>query len=301
MNLGVQYYRAPFPEQKHWEGDLKQIRDSGFDTVQLWVLWAWVESRPGHFDFEDYDRLTALADKNGLKVIISTIAEIHPYWIHRAVPGSEMINHLGHQVISSNRAECNFGMTPGGCTDHPGVWEHMAAFLNVTVARYRGLSVLSGWDAWNELRWNVHSDGRVCFCVPHPLGLPSLARCKIRRTRRPQPGLETPLRPVGRSDARQDADPALHRDDGLGAFPHLAREPTRAAAVSTHQGARSTPAGDGARSRARAPTPEDGNIAPPWTAATIGSTRTNSMGWVAPASRNGKGSTRRNLPCASSS
>jgi hypothetical protein len=66
MNLGVQYYRAPFPEQKYWEDDFKRIRDSGLNTVQLWVLWAWVESKPGQFVYDDYDKLMELADRNGL-------------------------------------------------------------------------------------------------------------------------------------------------------------------------------------------------------------------------------------------
>jgi len=168
MNLGVQYYRAPFPEQKYWEDDFKRIKDCGLNTVQLWVLWAWVEAKPGQFVFEDYDRLMELAEKNRLGVILSTIAEIQPYWIHREAPGSEMIDHMGHKVISSNRVECHFGLTPGGCTDHPGVWERMGQFLTQTVERYGKSSALRGWDAWNELRWNVHAEARVCYC-PHTL------------------------------------------------------------------------------------------------------------------------------------
>jgi beta-galactosidase len=35
MNLGVQYYCAPFPEQKYWDDDFKKIRDSELNTVQL--------------------------------------------------------------------------------------------------------------------------------------------------------------------------------------------------------------------------------------------------------------------------
>ena len=165
MNLGVQYYRAPFPEHKYWEDDFKRIKDSGLNTVQLWVLWAWVEAKPDQFAFEDYDRLMELADKNGLGVILSTIAEIQPYWIHREAAGSEMIDHLGRKVISSNREECHFGLTPGGCTDHPGVWERMERFLTRTVDRYGGSPALRGWDAWNELRWNVQADARVCYCA----------------------------------------------------------------------------------------------------------------------------------------
>jgi len=192
MNLGVQYYRAPFPNERYWEDDFARIRESGLNTVQLWVLWSWVEARPGEFQFDDYDRLVELAEKNALGVILSTIAEVQPCWIHREVPDSEMIDHLGRKVVSSNRCECHFGITPGGCTDHPGVRERMSAFLRTVVERYRTSPVLRGWDAWNELRWNVHSDGLVCFC-PHTLrafrdwlsdrygGLDGLNRAWIRR------------------------------------------------------------------------------------------------------------------------
>ncbi|MDP6381154.1 MAG: beta-galactosidase, partial [Phycisphaerae bacterium] len=164
MNLGTQYYRAPFPESKYWEDDFKRMRDSGLNTVQLWVLWAWVESTPGEFRFDDYDRLVELAGANDLQVVLSTIAEIHPYWIHREVPGSEMITSMGQKVVSSNRVEVHFGLTPGGCSDHPGVWERMANFISVVAERYKNAPNLHGWDAWNELRWNVHSDGLVCYC-----------------------------------------------------------------------------------------------------------------------------------------
>lgn len=168
MNLGVQYYRPPFPSRKHWVSDFRRIRDSGLNTVQLWVIWAWVEAKPGEFNFDDYDRLVELAEANGLGIVLSTIAEVQPHWIHKAAPGSEMITSMGQKVISSNRCECHFGITPGGCTDHPIVWERMAGFLETTVKRYRSARALRGWDAWNELRWNVQADGLVCFC-PHTL------------------------------------------------------------------------------------------------------------------------------------
>lgn len=166
MNIGVQYYRAPFPEQEYWEDDFKRIRASGLNTVQLWVLWAWVESRPGHFDFSDYDRLVEIAAKNDLQVVLSSIAEIQPQWIFREVPGCEMLNRAGQKVVSTLRCECNFGLTPGGCTDHPGLRERMKAFLETLGRHYADCPNLHGWDLWNELRWGEHADEPVCFC-PH--------------------------------------------------------------------------------------------------------------------------------------
>ena len=166
IHLGVQYYRPPFPDSRYWEADMAQMADSGLNTVQLWVVWSWVEPSPGEFLFDDYDRLIELASKQGLNVVLSTIAAVHPYWIHREVPGSEMVDNMGHKVVSSNRREIHFGLTPGGCFDHPGVWTRMQGFLEQVVTRYRSAANLSGWDAWNELRWNVQADGLVCYC-PH--------------------------------------------------------------------------------------------------------------------------------------
>lgn len=168
MNVGVQYYRAPFPEMEYWEQDFKNIRNAGLNTVQLWVLWGWVESTPGKFDFSDYDRLVELADKNHLQLVLSSIAEIQPLWIFREVPGCEMIDRFGKKVISTMRHECNFGLTPGGCTDHPGVQERMKLFLETLGRHYADCPNLHGWDLWNELRWNIQADELVCFC-PHTI------------------------------------------------------------------------------------------------------------------------------------
>lgn len=132
--------------------------------MQLWAVWGWIEPSPDEFVFDDYDRLMELASKNHLHVILSSIAAVQPYWIHREVPGSEMITNMGTPVVSSNRGECHFGITPGGCTDHPVVWDRMSRFISALVTRYRSSDALAGWDVWNELRWNVQADGLVCYC-----------------------------------------------------------------------------------------------------------------------------------------
>ena len=164
MFLCTQYYRPPFPERAAWADDMSRIRDAGIHAVQLWYIWGWVEAEPGVYRYDDYDRLVGLAERRGLKVVLSTIAEIHPFWIHRLVPGSEMVDHLGRKVISCCRCECNIGLTPGGCFDHPPVAELMGAFLTDASEHYRGTAGLIGWDCWNETRWAVHADGNVCYC-----------------------------------------------------------------------------------------------------------------------------------------
>ena len=168
MFLATQYYRPPFPNRRFWSDDFARIRDSGLHAVQLWCIWGWVEAEPGAYDYDDYDELIALAEKRGLKVVLSTIAEIHPFWIHRVVPGSEMIDHMGRTVVSSCRGEVNVGLTPGGCTDHPRIAELVRRFLTDIASRYARAANLIGWDCWNETRWCVQADGFVCHC-PHTL------------------------------------------------------------------------------------------------------------------------------------
>jgi beta-galactosidase len=164
MFIGTQYFRPPFPNRKYWDEDFDLIKETGIDAIQMWACWGWIESEPGKFNFEDYDELIKKAKKRGLKVVISTIVEIHPFWIHRVIPDSYMIDHMGNKVISSLREECNVGLTPGGCFDNPKVLELMGKFLQKISERYANEDSLIGWDCWNELRWNVQSDGYVCYC-----------------------------------------------------------------------------------------------------------------------------------------
>lgn len=168
MILATQYYRPPFPDRKYWKDDLDLMKKSGLNALQLWALWGWIEPEPGIFRFDDYDDLFEEARIRGLNIIISSLGEIQPYWIHREIPDSYMIDHMGNRVISSNRGECNHGLTPGGCTDNPEVLRRMGIFLAKLAERYKDHESFIGWDCWNELRWNINADNLVCFC-PHTL------------------------------------------------------------------------------------------------------------------------------------
>jgi len=164
MILGTQYYRPPFPERELWRSDLAGMAAAGLDTVQLWACWGWIEPEPGRYRFEDYDELLEAAAAVGLRVVISTIAEIQPFWIHRELPGAHLVDHMGHAVRSSPRRECNVGLTPGACFDHPDLRERMGAFLTALGCRYSSSETLVAWDCWNETRWAVHGDGYLCHC-----------------------------------------------------------------------------------------------------------------------------------------
>lgn len=161
---GVQYYRPPFPNNHYWPDDLRKIRQSGLNTIQLWMCWGWIEAERGTYQWDDYDRLMESAEQEGLSVVLSLLPEIQPFWILREFPDAHLVDHMGHRVIPSLRKECNVGLTPGGCFDHAGVQESMKHFIQAAVQRYRNSPPLIAWDIWNELRWAVQSDGYVCYC-----------------------------------------------------------------------------------------------------------------------------------------
>lgn len=164
MLLATQYYRPPFPASRWWEEDLDGIKAAGLSAIQLWACWGWIEPSPGAYRFDDYDRLIEGARERGLGVVISSVAEIMPFWVPRVFPGTSLIDHLRRPVISTERQECNVGLTPGGCTDHAELREAMTDFMRTLAARYAEAENLVGWDCWNELRWMVGADGYVCYC-----------------------------------------------------------------------------------------------------------------------------------------
>jgi beta-galactosidase len=160
----TQYYRPPFPDRRRWRDDLRDIKSTGFDAIYVSAVWSWIEPAPGSYQFDDLDELFELAEAAHLGVIVNVWAEINPLWIHRHVPGSELVDHLGRKVVSSQLAYMQFGLTPGGCTDHPEVRALSGAFIEEVARRYAGSPALRVWDCWNEIRWLSQADGFVCYC-----------------------------------------------------------------------------------------------------------------------------------------
>jgi beta-galactosidase len=162
--LATQYYRPPFPDASRWRDDLQLIRETGLDAIGLWAVWAWIEAEPGRFTFDDFDELVEEAGRHDLQVVITAVAELCPYWIHRVVPGSNLVDHAGHPVRSTNLSYSHQALAPGGCIDHPRFRERQAQFLQALGGHFASRDNLLIWDCWNEIRWAVQTNGYVCFC-----------------------------------------------------------------------------------------------------------------------------------------
>lgn len=162
--LGAQYYRPPTPTAPNWAGDIKAMKAAGLNTVQLWAVWGWIEPEPGRFVFDDYDRIVERAHKAGMKVVISTITDMQPFWIPRVYPHAHMVDETGLAVRGTPREECASAITPGHCTDHPEIRDASVRFMRELAAHYKDAPALAAWDSWNETRWCVCCEHWVCYC-----------------------------------------------------------------------------------------------------------------------------------------
>ena len=150
MYFGAQYYRPPFPDRTCWERDFLNMKQLGFHVVKLWAVWNDIEREPDHFVFDDLDRLTELAGKNGLKVIINTIPEGAPYWLYEAYPDCLYETVEGKKITMGGPANLPTGGWPGLCMDNPEVSDLVCNFIFPTAEHYRDNSSVIILDVWNE-------------------------------------------------------------------------------------------------------------------------------------------------------
>ncbi len=147
---GVQYYRAPTPLPEEWEGDIRRIKEKGFNIIRLRPQWRWHERKKGEFFWDDLDRLFDLAERYGLYVSLKFMLETAPQWLYREYD-CERVDLLGNKIRpGAIGAYYVGGWLP--CFDHPGVRKEASRFIEAVVKRYKGRKNLLIWNAWNEPR-----------------------------------------------------------------------------------------------------------------------------------------------------
>lgn len=147
--FGSQYYRAPSPQKKDWEKDLKKMSDFGFNTVKFWVQWRWNNPEEGVYYFDDIDQLMELAAKNKLKVMLNTIFDTAPAWIYEKFPDASMVTLSGKKVGPQTQPHRQIGGL-GYCFNHDGISEYFFEFLKQTVKKYKDHPALEIWNVGSE-------------------------------------------------------------------------------------------------------------------------------------------------------
>jgi len=69
--------------------------EDGLNVFRHWFMWSAIERRPGHYDWDDYDRQTHLTAKNGIKTIIDELTHTVPDWAYRKFAHARQLRRTG--------------------------------------------------------------------------------------------------------------------------------------------------------------------------------------------------------------
>lgn len=148
---GAVYFRKSNPPREDWERDYAQAAADGYNIFRHWFMWGSIETSPGVYDWEDYDRQLELGEKYGIKTIIAEQTSSVPEWLIAERPELLMRDAHGTTPHSGISGSCVTGGFCGGlCLDHAESRMLASGFLQTLAKRYKGHPSLLGYDIWNE-------------------------------------------------------------------------------------------------------------------------------------------------------
>lgn len=104
MQIGVYYYPEQWPREQ-WERDMKNIKKFGFEFTHFAEFaWTYMEPEEGKYDFKWLDDALAIAEKEGLKVILCTPTPTPPAWMGEKYPEIYLVDANGRRREHGNRA-----------------------------------------------------------------------------------------------------------------------------------------------------------------------------------------------------
>jgi len=157
---GAVYFRKSNPPQEDWERDYGVAAEDGMNIFRHWFLWGAIETAPGVFDWEEYDRQFDLAAANGMKTIIAEMMNVAPEWAYRSHAHARLETVNGVQLNSRMHGSCAIGGAPGLCLDNEDFKVLADRFITELVTRYKDHPGMGGYDVWNEVNYAPN----VCYC-----------------------------------------------------------------------------------------------------------------------------------------
>src|SRR5690606_36437724 len=83
---GAVYFRKSNPPREDWERDYRVAAEDGINIFRHWFMWSAIETSPGVYDWDDFDRQFELGDKYGIKSIIAEMITAAPEWLYHERP-----------------------------------------------------------------------------------------------------------------------------------------------------------------------------------------------------------------------
>lgn len=142
MQFGVYYYPEQWPREQ-WERDLSNIKKLGFDfTHYAEFSWTYLEPKEDQFDFTWLDEAIALAEKQGLKIILCTPTPTPPAWMGEKYPEIYLVDEKGQRREHGNRANQS--------VSNPRYWQFVERIVTEMAKRYGQRASIIGWQIDNE-------------------------------------------------------------------------------------------------------------------------------------------------------
>jgi beta-galactosidase len=158
---GAVYFRKSNPLREDWERDYEQASKDGINIFRHWFMWGAIETAPGIFDWEDYDRQLDLAAKYSIKTIIAEISHSIPEWLTAKYPELLPINESGAiKYPQIGGSAVVGGFNTGLCLNRNAARELTGNFLVNLARRYRDHPAFLGFDVQNE----CNMGGSDCYC-----------------------------------------------------------------------------------------------------------------------------------------
>lgn len=162
---GAVYFRKSNPPHEHWERDYAVAAQDGLNIFRHWFMWGAIETAPGVYDWEEYDRQLDLAANNGLKTVIAELIHAVPDWAVRKFSHALQVNADGTKLgsyMGVSAATGGFSNNGGGAgaltLNCPEVKEAAGAFLTALATRYKDHPAIYGYDVWNECNYSADVD-----------------------------------------------------------------------------------------------------------------------------------------------
>ncbi len=150
--IGAQYWMGawnPVPEGD-WRRDFERMRDLGFNTIRVWVVWADAEPEEGRLELGPVPGLLEEAARCGLKAVVTTVFDAAPGWAFEKFADAWITCMDGWRVPPQAIRSRPQGGWPGLCLHCPQVLEAVANFVRRTVGALKDSEAIVGWDVWNE-------------------------------------------------------------------------------------------------------------------------------------------------------
>jgi len=142
ITVGAYYYPEHWDESQ-WERDVKKMADMGLEFIHFGEFaWAFLEPEKGKYEFAWLDKAIAIAEKNGLKIILCTSTATPPAWLATQHPEILRVMENGQRMAHGRRQQGSFS------SDF--YREYSLKMIRKLAERYGSNPNVIGWQLDNE-------------------------------------------------------------------------------------------------------------------------------------------------------